>query len=71
MNFFLIKTKGFFNGRNCKYSVLTKWFFLSELIVNRILIVSIVINKICPIIIIIIIIIIIYVSYIHVMAMLF
>ena len=62
------------------------FYFLSELIVNRILIVSIDINKICPIIIIIVIIIIIiiiiiitvivviiiiYVSSIHVMAMLF
>ena len=58
-----------------------EFYFLSELIVNRILIVSTDINKICPIIIIIVIIIIIitvivviiiiYVSSIHVMAMLF
>ena len=46
MNFFLIKTKGFFNGRNCKQCFDETVFFLkSEVIVNRILIVSIVINK--------------------------
>ena len=49
MNFFLTKIKCFFNERNCKLCFDEKVFFKSELIVNRILIVSIVINKICSI----------------------
>ena len=46
----------FFNQRNCKYCFDGIVFLLSELIVNRVLIVSIVINKICSLLFIIIII---------------
>ena len=49
MIFFFIITKGFFNGRNCKYCFDEIVFYKkkSEVIVNWILIVSIVINEIC------------------------
>ena len=50
--FFSNQNCGFFflNERNCKWCFDKIVFFLSELAVNRILIVSIVINKICSII---------------------
>ena len=46
MNFFQSKVSAFFNERSCK-QCFDEIVFLSELIVNRILIASIVINKIC------------------------
>ena len=45
--FFLIKIERFLNERNCKWCFDGRVFFLSELILNRILIVNIIINKTC------------------------